>query len=125
MIAPGPLLVISDGSDWTKSVPGTDYPYLKKIYAFYGKKNNVESVYLPNDQHDYGITKRVPMYNFLAKHLRLNVKAITDKNGNIDESRITIQKNKDELVFADGRLPVNALRSHSEIVNEFKKVMGQ
>jgi len=54
MMAPAPLLVISDGSDWTKSVPGTDYPYLKKVYGFYGKEKNVESVYLPNDQHDYG-----------------------------------------------------------------------
>ena len=73
MIAPRPLLVISDGDDWTKSVPGTDYPYLKKVYGLYGKETNVKSVYLPNDKHDYGITKRVPMYKFFAKTLGLNL----------------------------------------------------
>lgn len=123
MIAPRPQLVISDGSDWTHSVPGTDYPYLKKVYNFYGKETNIESVYLPNDKHDYGITKRVPMYRFFAKTFGLNLKAITGKDGNIDESGITIQKNKDQLVFGkDFPLPVNALRSHQEIVRVFEEV---
>jgi dienelactone hydrolase len=123
MIAPRPLLVISDGDDWTKSVPGTDYPYLQKVYGFYGKGTNVESVYLPDDKHDYGITKRVPMYKFFAKTFGLDLKAISGKNGNIDESGITIQQNKDLLVFnKDFPLPANALKTHEEIVSVFKEV---
>jgi dienelactone hydrolase len=122
LMAPAPLLVISDGSDWTKSVPGTDYPYLKKVYGFYGKEKNVESVYLPNDQHDYGITKREPMYKFFAKTLGLNLKAITGKDGNIDESGVTIQKNKDLLVFGKDPLPANALRSHKDIMRVFREI---
>ena len=125
MVAPKPLLVISDGSDWTKSVPGTDYPYLKKIYGMYGKQDKVESYYLPNDQHDYGITKRIPMYHFMAKHLGLSLQAITGKNGSIDEKGITIQKNKDLLVFGNNPLPANALRSHADIIRVFKEVQGQ
>ncbi len=122
MIAPRPLLVVSDGDDWTRSVPGTDYPYLQRIFTFYGKKSNVESVYLPNDKHDYGITKRMPVYKFLAKHMGLNLKAITGKDGNIDESSITIQKNKDLLVFdKDFPLPAKALRTHKEIMQVFKE----
>ncbi len=126
MIAPRPLLLISDGSDWTRSVSGTDYPYLRKVYKFYGKEKNVESYYLPNDQHDYGITKRVPMYRFFAKTLGLNLKAITGKNGVIDESGIRIQKNKDLLVFGNkSPLPANVLRSHQEIVRVFGEVQGK
>jgi dienelactone hydrolase len=120
-IVPKPLLVVADGSDWTKSVPGTDYPYLKKIYGFYNKQENVESVYLPDDQHDYGITKRKPVYAFLAKHLRLNINAITGKNG-IDESGITIQTNDEMRVFKKSPLPSNALRSHDDIVKVFNQV---
>jgi dienelactone hydrolase len=120
-IVPKPLLVVADGSDWTKSVPGTDYPYLKKIYGFYNKQENVESVYLPDDQHDYGITKRTPVYAFLAKHLRLNINAITGKNG-IDESGITIQTNDEMRVFKKSPLPSNALRSHDDIVKVFNQV---
>lgn len=124
LVAPRPLLVISDGDDWTKSVPGTDFPYLKKIYNYYNKVSNVESVYLPKDKHDFGITKRVPMYKFFAKHLGLDLKAITGKNGGIDESSITIQKNRDELVFGKDPLPANALRSHKDIMRVFKEVQG-
>ena len=122
--APKPLLVVSDGSDWTKSEPGTHYPYLKKIYGFYNKQQNVESVYLPNDQHDYGITKREPVYKFMAKHLGLNIKAITGKNG-IDESGITVQDHDELLVFKDASLPANALKSHDEIVKSFNAVHKQ
>jgi dienelactone hydrolase len=125
MVAPKPLLVISDGSDWTKSVPGTDYPYLKKVYSFYEKEANVESLYLPNDKHDYGITKRVPMYKFFAKAFGLNIKMITDKDWIIDEGGITIQKNKDMLVFGKDPLPENALRSHKDIIRVFKEVQGE
>ncbi len=119
MVAPLPQLLISDGADWTKSVPGTDYPYLRKLYGFYGKEGNVEQVYLPNDQHDYGITKRVPMYKFFAKTFGLNLKTLTGKEGNIDETAITIQNNKDLRVFEKGGIPANALKSHEEIKKAF------
>jgi len=121
MFSPKPLLVVSDGSDWTKSVPGTDYPYLKKIYRLYNKESNVESVYLPNDQHDYGITKREPVYKFLAKHLGLNINAISGKNG-IDESGIAIQPHDELLVFKNISLSSNALMSHDDIVKSFNEV---
>lgn len=123
--APHPQLFISDGSDWTQSMPGTDFPYLKKIYGFYNQEQNVQQVYLPNDHHDYGITKRIPMYQFFAKTFGLNLKAIKDKNGNIDESSITIQPNKDMLVFGSEPLPANALRSHQVIVNVFREYQAQ
>ena len=122
MFAPKPMLVVSDGSDWTKSVPGTDYPYLKKVYGFYNSVENVKSVYLPDDQHDYGITKREPVYKFLAEKLQLNIKAITDKNGKIDESTITIQDHDELLVFRNNPLPAAALRSHNDIVSRFHDV---
>ncbi len=125
MIAPRPLMLVSDGDDWTRSVPGADFPYLQKVYGFYGKRENVESVYLPNDKHDYGITKRAPVYKFLAKALGLNLKAITGKDGNIDESRITILPNKDQHVFNNEfPLPSNASRTHGEIVRSFRAVQG-
>lgn len=124
MNAPKPMLLISDGSDWTRSVPGTDYPYLKKIYGFYGRRANLESVYLINDKHDYGFSKRVPMYRFLAKHLALNLKAVTAKDGNISEQGITIQSNSELRVFEKDPLPAGALRSHSDIMKAFAETQN-
>jgi hypothetical protein len=67
MTAPKLRLVISDGNDRTKSVPGTNYPYLQKVYEFYGKASNVKNLHLPKDQQDYGFSKKVPVYRFLPK----------------------------------------------------------
>lgn len=126
MIAPLPQLIISDGDDWTTSVPGTDYPYLKKVYGFYGKEKNISQVFLPNDRHDYGLSKRLPMYTFFANALGLNIKAVTGKDGKIDESGCTIQPKSDLLVFGKKMpLPSFALRSHKDIVAAFNKVQGK
>ena len=33
LAAPRPLLVVSDGKDWTQHVPRIEYPFLQKIYG--------------------------------------------------------------------------------------------
>lgn len=116
MASPRPLLVISDGDDWTAHVPEIEFPYLQKVYELYGKKGNIENVHLANEGHDYGISKRMAMYGFMAKHLGLNIDAVKDKTGKIDESRITIEDYSSLLVFGkDGKLPANALKGPDAI----------
>src|SRR4030042_1223694 len=66
-----PLLLISDGDDWTKTVQTLEYPFIKRTYSFYGAEDYVESVYFPEGVHDYGFKKRIPVYHFMAKHLGL------------------------------------------------------
>lgn len=120
MFAPRPQLFISDGSDWTRSMPGTDFPYLKKLYGYYNQTQNVDQVYLPDDQHDYGTSKRIPMYGFFSRFFGLNEKQILDKAGKVDETFITIQPNRELLVFSQQPLPSNAFRSHKAIVDAFR-----
>ena len=111
MASPRPMLVISDGSDWTQNVPEVEFPYLQAVYSLYGKKDNVENVHLANEEHDYGISKRMAMYDFMAKHLGLNLNAVRDKAGMIDESKVTIEKYESLLVFGvDGNLPPQAVK---------------
>ena len=104
MAAPRPQLVISDGHDWTDHVPEHDFPYLQQMYGYYGVTANVENVHLPNDKHDYKLSKRRPMYGFMAKYLGLNLNAL-------DESKCTVEKDSALYVFgAHGeRLPSNAI----------------
>lgn len=117
MAAPHPQLLVSDGGDWTDRMPEHDFPYLQKIYSWYGKKNNVENVHLPTEKHDFGINKRTAVYRFMAKQLGLNLAAITDKTGNIDESGITIEKMSDMYVFGEngGRLPAHAVKGFENL----------
>ena len=67
MASPRPMLVISDGGDWTQHVPEIEYPYLQKVYELYGKKENVENVHLANEGHDYGISKRISHVRFYGR----------------------------------------------------------
>ena len=111
MASPRPMLVVSDGSDWTQNVPVIEFPYLQKVYELYGKQGNVENVHLLNEAHDYGISKRLAMYDFMARNLGLNINAIKDKAGKIDESGVKIEKYDAMLVFGkEGKIPANAVK---------------
>ncbi|EFI72716.1 conserved hypothetical protein [Segatella baroniae B14] len=83
--APKPLLVVSDGGDWTASVPELEFPYLQRVYGFYGAQNKVENVHLPQERHDYGVNKRNANYEFFIKVFGLDRKMW-------DESKVTIVK---------------------------------
>jgi dienelactone hydrolase len=117
MAAPRPQLVVSDGGDWTDKMPEHDFLYLQKMYSWYGKKDNVHNVHLPLEKHDFGINKRIAVYEFVANQLRLNIKAIQDGAGKIDESGITIEKDELMYVFGDHgeRLPENAVRGFAQL----------
>lgn len=123
MIAPKPMLMISDGADWTKNEPTVELPFLKRTYSFYNAENNVENVHFPDGVHDYGFEKRVPVYSFLAKHLGLNLQPVTDSNGNIDESKSILEPAESMLSFSSKKpLPANALVGVDAIADEMKKL---
>jgi len=123
MASPRPMLVVSDGSDWTQNVPQIEFPYLQKVYGLYGMEKNVENVHLANEAHDYGVSKRMAMYNFMARNLGLNINAVKDKTGKIDESTATIEKYDAMLVFGkDGKLPLNAVKGPDAIWKVLKSL---
>ena len=90
LAAPRPMLLVSDGKDWTKNTPDVELPYIKNIYNLYGKPGEIENVHLPTEGHDYGINKRKAAYRFLAKHLGLSLDKVSDAKGDIDESFVTV-----------------------------------
>jgi len=121
MAAPNPQLLITDGKDWTAHMPEHDFPYLQKMYGYYGKTNLVENVHLPNEGHDYGPSKRNALYKFVAKNFNLDIHKIEDKNGKIDESEVTIEKEQLMYVFGDhGQyLPKDAIHGYQNLLHVF------
>jgi dienelactone hydrolase len=123
MASPRPMLVISDGSDWTRDVPVIEFPYLQKVYSLYGRQSDVENVHLENEAHDYGISKRKAMYDFMARHLHLDLNAAKNKSGEVDETKVTIEDYRDLLVFGlEGKLPENALKGPDAIRRALKSL---
>ena len=114
MFAPRPLLVVSDGKDWTASVPTLEYPYLQKVYELYGAHEKVKNVHLPEEGHDYGINKRKAVYDFFGNLFSLDFQKI-------DEDKITIETEADLKIFGkNGELyPQHAIRSFEELARYF------
>lgn len=114
--APGPVCVVSDGGDWTASVPGLEYPYLQRIYGFYNAQNKLSNVHLPNEKHDFGVNKRTAVYNFFINNFGLNSKML-------DESKVAIEPKESMYSFgAKGEnLPANAIRELKDVEKYLNK----
>ena len=84
IMAPKPMLIVSDGGDWTSSVPTLEFPYLQRIYGFYGAQDKVRNVHLPNERHDFKENKRNAVYDFFIDVFSLD-------RSMLDESKITIE----------------------------------
>ncbi|WP_092069979.1 hypothetical protein [Prevotella sp. tf2-5] len=79
VMAPKPMLIVSDGGDWTSSVPTLEFPYLQRVYGFYGAKDQVRNVHLPNERHDFGKNKRNAVYDFFIDVFGLD-RTMLDEN---------------------------------------------
>ena len=84
VMAPKPMLIVSDGGDWTSSVPTLEFPYLQHIYGFYDAKDKVRNVHLPNERHDFKENKRQAVYDFFIDVFGLD-------RSMLDESKIEIE----------------------------------
>ena len=110
IFAPRPQLVVSDGGDWTASVPTLEYPYLQRVYGFYDAKDKVTNIHLPKERHDFGPNKRNAVYTFFAEVFGLN-------RNMLDETKVTIEPESAMYSFGEKGelLPESAIRSFDKV----------
>jgi uncharacterized protein len=124
LAAPRPLLLISDGKDWTKNTPDVEFPYIQHIYELHNQKGNVENVHLPDEGHDYGMSKRKGAYQFLAKHLRLTLNEVMDSGGQLNEDFISVEPADVLRVFNKANpIPSYAVNGNEEVSKLLKSVV--
>lgn len=82
--APRPMCVVSDGGDWTRTVPTLEFPYLQRIYGFYDAQENVTNPHFPDERHDFGPSKRNAVYDFFIRVFSLDP-------SKRDESKVTVE----------------------------------
>jgi len=110
LCAPRPMLLISNGNDWTSNTPKVEYPYIEKVYAIYNAEHKVENVHLAAEKHDYGYSKRAVMYNFFIRHLKLNRGSVS-WTPTVNEDFVTILPPDQLRVYTEeSPLPQDALQ---------------
>ena len=86
--APRPLMLVSDGGDWTQTTPELELPFIQRVYSFYGEQAKVRNVHLPNEGHDFGQNKRNAVYDFFSKTFGLDASKIDEGKVDIEEERV-------------------------------------
>lgn len=101
LVAPKPLLIVTDGEDETKHFPELEYPYIQRIYSLYGAEARFRNVHLADEGHDFGINKRKAVYAFLAEHLGLEEIPIANTPSKYPEN-VIIEDSDSLRVWTDG-----------------------
>ena len=117
LCAPRPMMLISCGGDWTANTPKVEFPFVQRIYELHGSRKMVENAHLPDEGHDYGESKRQPMYDFFARHLKLDRGKWTTATGTrMDESTVVLESHQTLQVFTEAHpLPGHALKPNSKV----------
>jgi hypothetical protein len=114
VIAPRPLMIISDGADWTKHFPQDDFPYIRRIYELFGGAANAQNLHFPKGKHDYGPSYRQTAYHFFSKAFGMTRPASTEF-AFIESQRDQAVRNWIDLPET---FPMGNNESSAEVLNE-------
>ena len=116
LCAPRPLLLVSNGGDWTRNTPRIEFPYVQEVYALYNAENRLENVHLPLEKHDYGPSKRAAAYNFLGHYLKLNMGDMPYDYGYREDFVEILEPELLRVFDTDHSLPADALQGDEAVM---------
>lgn len=115
LFAPRPLLIVSDGGDWTKNTPEVEYPYIQKVYSAYKARNQVTNAHFADEGHDYGYSKRKAVYKFFTPYLKLDNKSVAS-GADYQEDFVTILSKEELSVYDKHPMATDALQGDDAVM---------
>ncbi|MBS3777603.1 MAG: alpha/beta hydrolase, partial [Bacteroidales bacterium] len=124
LCAPRPMMLISNGNDWTRNTPRIEYPYIQKVYSLYDAEHKVQNIHLAANKHDYGYSKRKYIYPFFAHHLKLGRNREL-YNPTVKEDFVTIlPENQLRVYTEDNPMPEDALKGDEAVMEYLDQYMN-
>ena len=81
----------------------------------------MQNAHFPDEEHDYGPSKRQAVYAFLADELNLDISSVRGTDGRVDESSVTILPRQDLLVLTPkSPRPGHALEGTQAVTSVFR-----
>ena len=109
LMAPRPLILISNGGDWTVETPKEVFPAIQSIYRLLGVENNVTNVHFPAFIHNYNKESREAVYQFFNRHILDNPAPVSEQSFRVDFPQ--------DLLALHGRArPANAITGLNQLV---------
>ncbi len=125
MAAPRPLLLLSDGVDWTRTTPAAEYPFIRRTYAFYNAENQVGNIHFASDDHTYKRNRREAIINFVAKQWSLSTNDLRDPMGRYDFDHVNIHPWEQLVVFSHNDFPQNHVTSVAQAFSALKRLKNK
>jgi hypothetical protein len=116
LFAPKPMIVVSDGGDWTSNTPDVEFPYIKRVYDVYGAGDKVRNVHLADEGHDYGPSKRAAVDAFFTKYLGLDDSSVRQGSGYREDFVKILSRDELSVFNARSPRPTNSLQGDEAVI---------
>jgi len=78
LMAPRPLILVSNSGDWTVETPKEVFPAIQSIYRLFGAEKNVENAHFTQFIHNYNKESRQAVYRFFNEHMLKNPAPVSE-----------------------------------------------
>jgi hypothetical protein len=109
LMAPRPLLLVSNSGDWTVDTPKEVFPSIQSIYRLMGVEKNVENAHFLGKVHNYDKDSREAVYKFFNER-------ILNNTGPVPEQAFRVEFPNDLLALHGRQRPPNAVTGLDQLV---------